>query len=74
MNNFKRLIFISFLDCFLQELNLKFTIIASQTVLAFNIIPVHVEHLTIQIINSIYSRFGTDVDSTKLHLSKKVPY
>ena len=64
-NNFKRLIFISFLDCFLQELNVEFTIIASHTVLAFYIITVHVEHLTIQIINSIYGRFGTDVDSTK---------
>ena len=63
--HFKTSIFISFLDCFLWKFNSRFTTLASQTVLALNIIPAHVEHLTIQTINSIYERFGTDLDSTK---------
>ena len=41
--------------------------------LALNIIPAHVEHLTIRTISSIYDRFGTDLDSTETSLSKKLP-
>ena len=44
---FKRSIFIPFLDSFLREFNSRFTTSASQGVLALNIIPAHVEHLTI---------------------------
>ena len=57
--------FIPFLDCFLREFNSRFATLASQAVLALNIIPAHVEHLAIQILNSNYDRFGTDLDSTK---------
>ena len=34
-------------------------------VLALNIMPAYVEHLTVQTIISIYNWFGTDLDSTK---------
>ena len=52
--HFKTLIFIPYFDCFLPEFNSRFTTLASQAVLALNIIPAHVEHLTIQTISSIY--------------------
>ena len=53
------------IDCYLRQSNSRFTNLASQAVLALNIVPVHVEHNTIQTINSIYDRFGTVLDSTK---------
>ena len=62
---FKRSICIPFLDCFILEFNSRFTTLAAQAVLALNIKPAHVEHLTVRTINSIYDRFGTDLDSTK---------
>ena len=43
----------------------RFATLALQVVLASNIIPSHVEYLTIQTINSIYDQFGTDLDLTK---------
>ena len=63
--HFKRSIFIQFLYCFLREFNSRFTTFTSQAVLALNIVPAHVEHLTFQTTNSIYDRFGTDLYSTK---------
>ena len=63
--HFKISIFIAFLDCFLRKFNSIFTTLASQAVLALNVIPAHVEHFTIQTINSMYYRFDTDLDSTK---------
>ena len=63
--HFKRLISIAFLDCSLREFNSRVTTLASQAVLALNIIPAHVEHLTIQTINLIYDQFGADLYSTK---------
>ena len=63
--HFKTSIFIPYFDCFLPEFNSRFTTLASQAVLALNIIPAHVEHPTIQTISSIYDRFDTDLDSTK---------
>ena len=65
IEHFERLTFISFLDCFSREFNSRFTTLTLQAVLALNIIPAHVEPLTIQTINSIYDRCGTDLDSKK---------
>ena len=65
IEHFKRSIFIPILDCFSWEFNSRFTTLASQVILTLNIIPAHVEHLTIQTIISIHDRFGTDLDSTK---------
>ena len=55
--HFKRSIFVLFSDCFLREFNSRFTTLALQVVLVFNIIPAQVERLTVQTINSVYDRF-----------------
>ena len=45
--HFERSVFIPFFECFLREFNLRFTTLTSQAVLALNIIPAHVEDLTV---------------------------
>ena len=69
---FKRLIFIPCLDFFWREFSSRFTTLTAQVVLTIDIIPAHVEHLTIKTINSIYDRFGTDLDSTKTSFEQEI--
>ena len=42
--------------------------------LALSIIPAHIAHLAIQTINSIYDRFGTDLDSTKTSFEEETTW